>query len=131
MCHTPESVDYNALCPSFKENDPKEIAGDPTFHGFRVVLQSIEDRVPFEVHKDDAVTGSTTGILSRVRRMKTNYGQRPEGIQDEEENLDVTDTYELIIHWKSAEEPFALGGDSGSLVYAREKNKIAPPGIHY
>jgi hypothetical protein len=39
-------------------------------------------------------------------------------------------TYRLLVKWSSPDEPFAAGGDSGSLVYAKDEEVIVPLGIH-
>jgi hypothetical protein len=54
----------------------------------------------------------TTGSLFEIQK----YGDLP--------------TYRLLVKWSSPDEPFVAGGDSGSLVYAKDEEVIVPLGIH-
>lgn len=67
-----------------------------------------------EVHKVGAASGHTTGILTSTRRTATSF---PPMVQ-------------LEVQWQTAEKPFAIDGDSGNLIFAKDKGTVIPLGLH-
>ena len=37
---------------------------------------------------------------------------------------------QLEVQWQTAEKPFAIDGDSGNLIFAKDKGTVIPLGLH-
>lgn len=123
--HLPDLIDCNALYPVPKDEDPLVVAQTPALLDSEEVLTALKQCCGIKVFKRGAETGVTMGTLVGVE--KAGVGS-PKGT--DWRGNDETPGYFLIIKWESDEEPFAVGGDSGSLVYAKHDGKVVPLGIH-
>ncbi|KUL89295.1 hypothetical protein ZTR_03791 [Talaromyces verruculosus] len=123
--HPPDLIDCNALYPVSEDEDPIAVAQTPALISSEEFLTALKQRLGTKVFKRGAETGVTMGTLIRVEKAGTEY---PKGM--DWRGNDETPEYFLIIKWESDEEPFAVGGDSGSLVYAKHDGKVVPLGIH-
>jgi Peptidase family S64 len=108
------SIDCNRFNADEKiDEDPALAARDPKLGNMRKLRSLVNEGDPIGVHKYGAATGYTTGSLFKIEKYKSDVA-----------------IYKLKIIWKSPNEPFATGGDSRSLVWAKDGEVIVPLGIH-
>lgn len=123
--HLSDPVHCSAFYPIPEDEDPLVAAQDPILLDGEKVVLALKQRIPFKVFKRGVQTGLTMGtLLEIVPSDKLSEKMNSRG------NLAVA-AYYLKIKWVSDEKPFAVSGDSGSLVYARHDGMIVPLGIHY
>lgn len=70
--------------------------------------------------KYGTTTGLTSGTITHIIADGDQDGKGADGVI----------CYVLKISWDSLANPFAAGGDSGSLVFAKEGDIVIPLGIH-
>lgn len=94
-------------------DDPLLMSRAPIFSDMSKLCNFIRKGYGIRVHKYGAGSGLTNGTLSDI--------QQP---------VFKLPVYLLIIKWDSPEEQFAVGGDSGSLTWAKDEETIIPLGLH-
>lgn len=106
-----------------------EILCDPVSTNRRESLEGLLNINRLVVYKQGAVTDLTMGFFEQI------LDKPPEGWytggknHDEEEEQDPNEWLGRV-RWLSEESPFSAPGDSGSLVWARERGITIPLGIH-
>lgn len=104
QCSFP-SVDCNRFCPADDTiEDCELIARDPELGNVDKLRRLVNNGRHLTFYKCGAATGLTAGTLFGIDRYDGEVK-----------------TYKLKIRWHSPDDPFAIGGDSGSLVWAKEK----------
>lgn len=96
------------------ENDTDELLRFPLLMNLSALRRAVKKNGGIDVYKVGGVTGTTVGTLFTV------------GQPSPHSDLVV----KLKIHWKAPDKPFAISGDSGSLVFARDGDVIVPLGLH-
>ena len=112
-CSIP-NINCNAFTPTTVDDDPGLVARDPKLADIEDVRCRLDRGEYVSVYKLGAASGFTAGNLREIRR----------------HDDDSVDLYVLNIEWNSPIEPFTIGGDSGSLVWARQGDVIIPLGLH-
>lgn len=111
------SIDCNWFIPPPAWLDPLDVPlarRDPKLGSMKAFSRLVNRQGKrFTVHKVGASTGYTTGTLC--------------GIVCTDGIVPIS---QLNIEWNSPETPFALDGDSGSLVWARDGETIIQLGVH-
>lgn len=90
------------------------ITRTPLFSDMLKLGKLVEKESGITVYKYGAASGFTSGVLIDV--------ERPD---------DSLYVFILKVKWRSLGEPFAVAGDSGSLVWAKDGETIIPLGMHY
>ena len=104
------SVDCCRLSvPDDIDDDLSLMSRAPIFSDMPKLRKSIGIRA----HKYGAASGLTSGTLSDI--------QQP---------VFEIPVYQLMVKWDSPEEPFAVDGDSGSLIWAMNGETVIPLGLH-
>ena len=96
-----------------QDDDPSLVARGPIFADMRKLEGLVRKNDGITVYKLGNASGLTTGILSDV--------QKPD---------DDLSVFRLKIKWVSPGDPFAVSGDSGSLIWAKDRATIIPLGLH-
>lgn len=107
-CHFTKPQDLDIV-----EEDRSLLSRAPMLSEIQGLKDIIESEGGLRVYKFGAASGITTGILSDV----------------EQPRFDVF-VYVLKIRWDAPDMPFAVDGDSGSLVWAMDGTTLVPLGLH-
>ena len=95
------------------DDDPSLMSRALMFSDMLKLCKFIGKEYGIRVHKYGAASGLTNGTLSDI--------QQPV--------LELP-AYRLKVKWDSPEELFAVSGDSGSLIWAKDGESIIPLGLH-
>lgn len=94
---------------------------DPSYGDMDALRNLVDRGPPIRVYKSGAATGLTDGFLSSVH---------PILYHEQKANETETIGWCLAVDWVSPASPFALSGDSGSLVWAQDGTTMIPLGLH-
>ncbi|OCK84436.1 hypothetical protein K432DRAFT_460983 [Lepidopterella palustris CBS 459.81] len=93
----------------------------------RYTIQKLLDVSPIIVYKVGVMTGLTMGRFVAIMDIPPHGWYTPEGEEMKEVDKEV-DEWLGLIEWMGV--LFAVGGNSGSLVFTRDDGIVIPLGIH-
>lgn len=105
---------------------------DPVTMSRRYTIQKLLNVSPIIVYKVGVMTDLTMGRFVTIRDVPPEGWYNPEDeeeVEEVEKEVDKEESEWLgVVEWMDV--PFTAGGDSGSLVFAREDGIVIPLGIH-